>query len=422
MVLLAEQARRPRVPDQEDVLIATANGPTRSTRPARGGFRCDRLPAREARGERQPAHPSLEPGGRLDCCPSTTGETPSGDPDVAYARLPVLSRRTLLKGAAGLAGASVLAGCGIGGGGGGNRIQLAFCSQLLCVVPYEVTVARGFFADEGLDVELVYSRGGGAALQALVSGAVDYAATSFDAAVQAFSGGGDIRRFASTGRLPLFALATAPGTATEIRDLADLAGRRVGVSALGNADHTIMLYLLSQAGVDGDAVEFANLGTNIYDALRLGQVDAGMVQEPALTLIRGDGGAVLANLMDLAVAEELLGGPYEFMGVSVRADEREERREEMQRLARALARGLEATRTEPVDALVDALPGELIAGEDRGQVAAVMESHRQSLYPDDVGIDVTACQRVLDSLEQVGQLESDVTVDAILDLDIVGRA
>lgn len=358
----------------------------------------------------------------MDCCPSTTEETSSVSADVAYARLPLLSRRTLLKGAAGLAGAATLASCGVGGGGGGDRIQLAFCSQLLCVVPYEVTVARGFFADEGLDVELVYSRGGGAALQALVSGAVDYAATSFDAAVQAFAGGGDIRRFASTGRLPLFALATAPGTAAEIDDLADLAGRTVGVSALGNADHTLMLYLLSQAGVDGDAVEFANLGTNIYDALRLGQVDAGMVQEPALTLIQGDGAAVLANLMDLAVAEELLGGPYEFMGVSVRAGEREERREEMQGLARALVRGLEATRTAPVDELVDALPGELIAGEDRGQVAAVLETHRQSLYPNDVGIDVTACQRVLDSLAQVGQLESDVTVDAILDLDIVGQA
>ena len=359
----------------------------------------------------------------MDCCQSMTNETSSSSSDVAYARLPVLSRRTLLTGAAGLVGAAVLAGCGSGpGDGGGDRIQLAFCSQLLCVVPYEVTVARGFFADEGLEVELVYSRGGGAALQALVSGAVDYAATSFDAAVQAFSGGGDIRRFASTGRLPLFALATAPGAAAEIDELTDLTGRTVGVSALGNADHTIMLYLLSQAGVDGDAVEFANLGTNIYDALRLGQVAAGMVQEPALTLIQGDGGSVLANLMDLAVADELLGGPYEFMGVSVRADEREERREEMQRLARALERGLEATRTAPVYELVDALPGELIAGDDREQVAAVLETHRRSLYPDDVSIDVTACQRVLDSLDQVGQLESDVTADAILDLDIVAPA
>lgn len=359
----------------------------------------------------------------MDCCCSMTAEASSVRPDIGYARLPVFSRRTVLKGAAGLAGTAALAGCGIGGGGGdGGRVTLAFCSQLLCVVPYEVSVARGFFADEGLEVELVYSRGGGAALQALVSGAVDYAATSFDAAVQVFSSGGDIRRFASTGRLPLFALATAPGMAAEIGDLADLAGRTVGVSALGNADHTITLYLLSQAGVDGDSVEFANLGTNIYDALRTGQVDAGMVQEPALTLIQGDGGSVLANLMDLTVAEELLGGPYEFMGVAVRADEREKRREEMRGLARGLSRGLKATRAAPVDELVDALPGELIAGEDRGQVAAVLETHRRSLYPTDVGIDVAAAQRVLDSLRQVGQIGPDISVNAILDLDIVGEA
>lgn len=347
----------------------------------------------------------------MDCC--SIG--PIGD------SLPVLSRRTLLKGAAGAVGAAAVAGCG-GGGGGDDRVQLAFCSQLLCVVPYEVTSARGFFADEGLEVEMVYSRGGSAALQALVSGAVDYAATSFDAAVQAFAAGGDIRRFASTGRLPLFALATAPGTAEQIEALADLQGRSVGVSALGNADHALLLYLLTEAGVDTSTVSFANLGTNMYDALRLGQVDAGMVQEPALTLIQEQGGEVLANLMNLEVAHDLLGGPYEFMGVSVRADEREERRQEMERMARALARGLQATRTEPIDELVASLPPELIAGEDGSQVAAVLETHRQSLYPEEVGIDVSACQRVLDSLEQAGLLENDVDPADILDLDIVGEA
>ena len=348
----------------------------------------------------------------MDCC--SIG--PIGD------SLPVLSRRTLLKGAAGAVGAAAVAGCGGGDGGGANRVQLAFCSQLLCVVPYEVTAARGFFADEGLEVEMVYSRGGSAALQALVAGAVDYAATSFDAAVQAFAAGGDIRRFASTGRLPLFALVTAPGTADAIEDLADLQGRSVGVSALGNSDHALVLYLLSEAGVDTSTVSFANLGTNMYDALRLGQVDAGMVQEPALTLIQEQGGEVVANLMNLEVAHDLLGGPYEFMGVSVRAEEREERRQEMEQLARALARGLQATRSEPIDQLVASLPAELIAGEDGSQVAAVLETHRESLYPEEVGIDVSACQRVLDSLQQAGLLENDVETADILDLDIVGEA
>ena len=162
---------------------------------------------------------------------------------------------------------------------------LAFCGQLLCVIPYEVTRARGHFADEGLDVRLVYTRGGNVAMQALVGGSVDYAGTSFDVALQAFAHGAKIARFASTGRLPLFALASAPKMAKEIRTLKDLENRTVGVSALGNADHILVLYLMTRAGADPNRVRFATIGTNLLDALRLGQVDAGMVQEPALTLI-----------------------------------------------------------------------------------------------------------------------------------------
>ncbi|WP_287418122.1 ABC transporter substrate-binding protein, partial [Oceanithermus sp.] len=60
---------------------------------------------------------------------------------------------------------------------------------------------RGMFADQGLSVELIYTRGGGAALQALVGGAVDYAATSLDAQLQAFKNGAPIQRFAASGRL-----------------------------------------------------------------------------------------------------------------------------------------------------------------------------------------------------------------------------
>ena len=156
-----------------------------------------------------------------------------------------VNRRSLLKGVA----AAPLAAVTLGGTAKaqGKRIKLAFCGQLLCVVPYEVARANGHFAKEGLDIELVYTRGGSAAMQALVGGAVDYAATSLDVALQAFGKGADIRRFATTGRLPLFAAATAPQRAKEIQRIEDLADRTVGVSALGNADHALMLFLLRRA-------------------------------------------------------------------------------------------------------------------------------------------------------------------------------
>ena len=104
---------------------------------------------------------------------------------------------------------------------------------------------------------------------------------------------------------------------------------------------------MMRAGADPKRVRFATIGTNLLDALRLGQVDAGMVQEPALTLITDAGGGVIANAMDIEQANRYLGGAYEFMGVAVRVEERERRRDEMARLARALAKGLRDTRTIP---------------------------------------------------------------------------
>jgi NitT/TauT family transport system substrate-binding protein len=121
-----------------------------------------------------------------------------------------ITRRHVLKGAA--AAASIVPAVATAplARAQGKTIKLAFCSQLLCVTPYEVANKGGHFKKHGLNVELVYTRGGNAAMQAMVGGAVDYAATSMVVAIRAYAKGADIRRFCTTGQLPLFALATAP--------------------------------------------------------------------------------------------------------------------------------------------------------------------------------------------------------------------
>jgi NitT/TauT family transport system substrate-binding protein len=334
-----------------------------------------------------------------------------------------IDRRSALKGLAGIAGViAVSTGGPRPAGAQATKIRLAFCGQLLCVVPYEVTRAQGHFADEGLDVELVYTRGGSAAVQALVGGAVEYAGSSFDVVLQAFKNGADIRRFASTGRLPLFALAVAPERKDEVKSVADLSGRTVGVSALGNADHALMLFLLSEAGVDPRSVDFATLGTNLFDALRLGQVDAAMVQEPALTLIVEHGGTELVNFMELEQAEAQLGGAYEFMGVAVRAEERDQRRDEMRRLAAALAKGLEDTRVNLTpDEIVASLPSALIAGGNVDQLKAIIGRYRASLYPETVEIDMSAAERVMKANEAAGILEpGQVDLETLMDRSVLG--
>ena len=345
----------------------------------------------------------------MGCCEAT-------NPDLL-----TCDRRTALKAMLSVAGALALSACRPRSKGGATMLRLAFCGQLLCVVPYEVARARGHFAAQGLSVELVYTRGGNAAMQALIGGAVDYAGTSFDVALQAVANGASIRRFASTGRLPLFALASAPGRRDAIRTVEDLSGTTVAISGLGNADHTLLLFLLNRSGVNANQVRFATIGTNVFDALRIDQVDAAMVQEPALTLIVAAGGRELVNFMDIDEARRYLGGPYEFMGVAVRASERDERLPEMRRLAAALAAGLADARALPPDDIIAALPPALVAGSDIGQLAQIVERYRLSLYPEQVAIELEAAQRVVRAQELAGLLEPGrIDLSTLLDTAALG--
>src|SRR5262245_1747698 len=320
----------------------------------------------------------------MSCCDETTALVPN--PDV--------SRRSLFKGAALIA--SVIPAARAGDAAAqGKKVKLAYCSQLLCGVPYEVARAGGLFQKHGLDVELVYTRGGSAAMQALVGGAVDYAATSLDVAITAYANAGaDIRRFAVTGRLPLFAVVTAPKAAATITTIKQLEGKTVGVSALGNADHALTLYLLKQAGADAGKVSFATMGVNLLEALRLGQIDVGLVQEPALTLIKRAGGRVLVNGMDLEDAKHHLGGAFEFMGVAVRTKEIGQRRPDMIALTKALAEALTALHAMTGEQIVAAFPSALTTGLDLKEFAEIIARHRSSLYPDKVTIDLEAAKRV----------------------------
>src|SRR5262245_41197564 len=91
----------------------------------------------------------------MSCCDESTARVPPTD----------VSRRSMFKGAA-LAASVIPAARPTASEAEGAQIKLAYCSQLLCGVPYEVARSAGHFKNHGLDVQLVYTRGGNAAIQA----------------------------------------------------------------------------------------------------------------------------------------------------------------------------------------------------------------------------------------------------------------
>src|SRR5262249_39593641 len=172
-------------------------------------------------------------------------------------------------------------------------------------------------------------------------------------------------------------------------------------------------YLLKEANADKSKVQFATMGVNLLEALRQGQIDAGLVQEPALTLLQRAGAGVLVNAMDLADAKKYLGGTYEFMGVAVRAKENDQRKAEMTAIARALADGLRDLRTMSGQQLVEALPKAMTAGLDLKEFGDILVRHRDALYPESVTIDLASSKRVAESLVVGGLLKPDADLGGL---------
>jgi NitT/TauT family transport system substrate-binding protein len=162
------------------------------------------------------------------------------------------------------------------------------------------------------------------------------------------------------------------------------------------------------------------LGVNLLEALRQGQIDAGLVQEPALTLLQKAGARVLVNGMDLTDARRYLGGTYEFMGVAVRGKELEQRKPEMVELTKALADALKALHTMSGEQLIAALPREMTTGLDLKEFAEILARYRDQLYPETVTIDLAAANRVAQSLVIGGLIKPDASIAGLHDTTIVG--
>lgn len=352
-------------------------------------------------------------------------------PSASQVQIHPLTRRDVLKVMGGFVLTGFLASCGPirqGGGSGGQdrqltKLDLGFCSQVLCVLPFEVARQQGFFEEEGYDVNLLYMKGGTQAITALLSKSLDFVGTPMDLVVRSVDEGKEVRMVASTSRLPFFALVTAPGVAAEIQTIADLAGKKVGVGNLGTTDDLLLKALAARAGIDPESIESVALGPNLSDTLLRGEVDAGMVQEPALTLVSKEGGRVLHNFMDLEQTRAALGGAYQFMGLNTRPDVIESRPDTIRALSRALVRAntwiLENTGAD----IVKAAPAELVSGGQVDVFAAALDKYKESLYPGNGLVEEENVGRVVEAQRSAGLIEEgkEIEISSLFTNEFVGQ-
>jgi NitT/TauT family transport system substrate-binding protein len=121
-----------------------------------------------------------------------------------------------------------------------------------------------------------------------------------------------MRAFVLQGLAPQIVLGYNPKTMPNYKSVADLKGKKIGVTAPGSSTNVLANYVLAQAGLKPTDVSFVGVGAGngAVAAMRAGQIDAMSNLDPVITLLQRSGDMkIITDTRIVAEAERVFGGP-----------------------------------------------------------------------------------------------------------------
>ncbi len=247
----------------------------------------------------------------------------------------------------------------------------------LCYLPTMLAKQLGEFEKAGVDVDVVDFKGGSESLKAVIGGSADVVSGYFDHCVNLAAKGQHLQSFVVYDRYPGFALVVSPKHTSEISSIKDLANKKVGVSAPGSSTDFFLKYMLSKNGVDPNSVAVigVGLGATAVAAMEQGQIDAAIMLDPAVTLLKGKN-ADLKILSDTRTQKDTLsvfGGEYPGGALNTKADWIAGHQKEVQGMATAIVATLKWIHSHTPEEIMAKMPPELV-GKDKDLYLAALKN------------------------------------------------
>ncbi len=184
--------------------------------------------------------------------------------------------------------------------------------NLLYYLPLTIAESQGYFKSEGLEVTIADFAGGSRALQALVGGSADLVSGAFEHTINMQVKGQRLRAFALQGRAPQIVLGVNPKTLPNFKAVAELKGKKLGVTAPGSSTNVLANFVLAKAGLKPSDVSIIGVGagSGAVAAMRAGQIDAISNLDPVITLLARSGDLkIVSDTRIVAEADRIFSGP-----------------------------------------------------------------------------------------------------------------
>jgi ABC-type nitrate/sulfonate/bicarbonate transport system substrate-binding protein len=240
-----------------------------------------------------------------------------------------------------------------------DHVKISYVVPTVQYAPLLVGIDKGYFAEQGIDVELIQA-GGGVATPALISGDLQFSGSP-SVAISADLKGAHLKAIFVGSDHSAFQLWVQP----DIKTLEDLKGQQIGIISRGDTTEIGMRYILAKRKLPADFVAYTPLGTGSARVAAIAsgnfpgaEIDAGDVKNMR------DAGKIgkLHMLIDMAKEVHMTFGGFATSDAMI-ADHRDV----VARVVMALVKGQRAThasRPDTIAALVKHGSTKIAAEED----------------------------------------------------------
>lgn len=251
-------------------------------------------------------------------------------------------------------------------------------------LPLTIAEQLGFFAAEGLDLEIVDYPSSIRAQQALANGNADVVCGAFEHLFSLHAKQQFVQSFVALGRAPQMAMGVSLKSMPNYKRLADLKGKRIGIAAPGTGTNFMANVLLQRVGLEQNDVSYIGVGTSAgaLSAFRTGQIDAICNLEPVMSQLEQHGDIkIIADSRTLRGTEAIFGGAMPGACLYATPDYIQKNKWVVQALSNAIVRSLKWLQAAGPKELLRNVPEVYLMG-DRGLYLATFNKLRESIALD----------------------------------------
>jgi NitT/TauT family transport system substrate-binding protein len=291
--------------------------------------------------------------------------------------------------------------------------------SLFYYLPLTIAEQKGYFKEEGLEVDIPDFPGGAKALQALIGGSADLVSGAYEHTITQQAKGINIEALVLQGKDAGIVLAMPKARAAAYKSSADLKGLKIGVTAPGSSTNMFVNILLAKANLKPDTVSIIGVGAGAgaVAIMKRGEIDAVANLDPVIAQLEANGDAV--PVIDTRTAkgmQEVYGGAYAAGCIYAPVDFVKKNPRTAQAVVNAMVRALRFIQQSTPEQIVAVVPSSYYT--DKAVYTAALKANLDS-FKHDGSISLAAAQSVYKDLKTFDPgLQSASSIDLAKTIDM----